>query len=111
MQAGLFILCCGFPWIIAFHHSKVPGHDAIVERMVQHLWYFEDKDNVNTFERLPPVKTIYDKTLEANKEVYDRDMENTKKVPHLSPIDFAEEIEGGLPTVQGLQSDRDLAAQ
>eukprot|EP00483_Globobulimina_turgida_P012975 UN12999 len=62
-QAGLFVLCCSFPWVVAFHHTKLPYHDKFVEQVVNKVWHFEDKDNFDVFDKLPPVKTVYDLEL------------------------------------------------
>ena len=98
MQVALFGLCVGFPWLIAFNHKRIPFHDKIVERMVTKLWHFEDKDNFDTFEKLPPVKTMYDRELkEMNLD--DMDIDNVQKAPHLSPQDFSDPIQGGLPII------------
>mmetsp|Transcript_49137 Transcript_49137/g.78495 ORF Transcript_49137/g.78495 Transcript_49137/m.78495 type:complete len:138 (-) Transcript_49137:127-540(-) len=75
-QITLFATCCAFPWIVAFHHRSIPGMDKGVERLVGYLWHFEDKDNVDTFDKLPPVKTMYDQQLEQ----YDFDDSEFTKV-------------------------------
>eukprot|EP01084_Bolivina_argentea_P115428 205262_1 len=98
-QAGLFALCCAFPWVLAFHHGRIPFFDKLVEKVVCNVWHFEDKDNFDTFEKLPPVKTMYDRELSALKETYDVDT-RAEFVPHMSPKDFAKPIPGGLPIIR-----------
>ena len=103
MQATLFAICCGFPWVIGFHHSQIPGFDKLLERVVMHLWHWEDKDGRDTFASLPPVKTMYDRELEKFRDRYESDDDNSENVPHMEPKDFAGEIEGGLPIIRNQQ--------
>ena len=106
LQATLFIICCGFPWVIAFHHGKIPYFDKTIERMVTQVWHFEDKDNFDTFDRLPPVKTMYDPQLEKLKDVYGIDDDNRDNIKHFTPKDFAKQsLEDGqsIPIISNQQ--------
>lgn len=71
LQITLFVICAVFPIIQVFYHHKIPFHDQIMERLVHHIWFFEERETGIDFSNIEKLETVYDAELEAFSEEFD----------------------------------------